>query len=233
MRAGLIATLVLFIAAPCRAAVPYSAEEAWSGGVKEIDRFQRDMADDGGTYNPLDKSRPLTAGEIEMASAIFRDGIDYSSVTIKHFKWSLLQPDDRVKAPNGHIYYPRNIWSYKDDIAQAGLGAKELLIHELTHVYQYQQGINVVAQRFSEGGIYKYQLLQDKSLLDYTIEQQASIIADYYSCTQQHPLVDCRKKYLSALKLFWDDANYIRKNRKNPYPARPRRRNNASSPGVQ
>lgn len=81
-----------------------------------------------------------------------------------------------------------------------------LAIHEMTHVWQYQNGQTVALRAIGEQlffefpsqaihhigkklsieingfkGAYSYELDVRKDLLDYGIEQQASIVADYWA----------------------------------------------------
>jgi hypothetical protein len=54
-------------------------------------------------------------------------------------------------------------------------------MHEIAHIWQYQMGMWVVARgACSLFADYHYALTGDKVLSDYGMEQQASIIADYY-----------------------------------------------------
>ena len=45
-------------------------------------------------------------------------------------------------SPNGHVYFNEHDWCA--DFSQQSLGTQSWLIHELTHVWQIQQGIKVV-----------------------------------------------------------------------------------------
>ena len=52
-------------------------------------------------------------------------------------------------APNGNIYFPEKHPFYTNDFSLAGIWGKALFIHEMTHVFQFQQsgGIHLGLQR--------------------------------------------------------------------------------------
>ncbi len=71
--------------------------------------------------------RELTQEELELASQIFGDSIDYSKVRIKPGDAGLLSPNERPFA-HGNTVYLKN----RQDM--------QTLVHELTHVWQHQHG---------------------------------------------------------------------------------------------
>lgn len=94
--------------------------------------------------------------------------------------------------PNGKIYFAPDV--HEKDFSLASDGGKHFFIHEMTHVWQYQNGQAVLARagtsqvlvelpsRIGLGnGAYPYELDVRKNLLDYGVEQQASIVADYWA----------------------------------------------------
>lgn len=160
--------------------------------------------DKGGTP----RWRSLTPGEIALLAPIFRNGVNYSKVRVYPRKWTVFQPDNTVMAPNGNIYWPPTA-GYSRDFS--GSGSRWVLVHEMTHVYQHQQGIGVVSRRLAEGGIYHYVLDPRKTMNDYTLEQQANMIADYQSCTTWSSLPECGKRFSPTLAGFLADADWLRK----------------------
>lgn len=81
-------------------------------------------------------------------------------------------------APDGEVYFPKTIY-----LADFSVSPQEmsLLIHELAHVWQIQSGVWLKITRLFQGGVYDYgELSRDRKLKSYTVEQQASIIADWY-----------------------------------------------------
>ncbi|MGR4051184.1 type IV secretion protein Rhs [Kosakonia cowanii] len=125
-------------------------------------------------------SRRLTLGEKKLASSVFGETISYDSVLI-HCDSSLpfgLQNEEYVMTPNGEIYYRKML--YRADFSNEPPPTKHVFIHEMTHVLQYQRGMWVRFKGLgSWAASYKYRL--DKlRLADYPMEQQASIVADYF-----------------------------------------------------
>ena len=80
-------------------------------------------------------------------------------------------------SPNGHIYFNRLDW--KADFSQESLELQSWLIHEMTHVWQVQQGISVIKKALFDRR-YKYVIKIGKSFLNYGIEQQAQMMQDYF-----------------------------------------------------
>lgn len=132
-------------------------------------------------------SRSLTASETALAKEVFKDSLNYKRVKVHKGKYIFFQPENVLMTPNGEIYAPAK--TYQADFSQAGLNWQELFIHEMTHVWQYQTG--VLSPRFSgifefiKNGFdyqkaYSYVLASGKDLIDYGMEQQAAIVADYF-----------------------------------------------------
>lgn len=120
---------------------------------------------------------PLTIAETWAAHAIFGNEIVYRTVVVHRGKYVFLQPDDTAMTPNGEIYFSEPV--YKADFATT-VGDRAWLVHELTHVWQYQHGVNVIlAAPFSRN--YTYGKITARTrFADLNIEQQAALVADYY-----------------------------------------------------
>ena len=120
------------------------------------------------------QSRRLTAGEIALAHSVFGDSITLDDVHLKTARWVL---KNYAVSPNGNIYFHPADWIA--DFSHASIGKQSWLIHELTHVWQLQQGLKVV-----RGAIinrrYDYVLETGKSFFTYGIEQQARMVQDYF-----------------------------------------------------
>lgn len=157
------------------------------------------------------QGRSLTGGEIAMLRPLFQDAVDYSAVRVYRGKWSVFQPDDTIMSPDGNIYYPPAYPYYSLDYSAAVIG-KGIFVHEMTHVYQRQQGINMVGRRLMEGGVYEYEILPKKDLNDYTLEQQAEIVSDYYLCRlDANAYTNCEAKYSPAIDKFLKNPSYLRR----------------------
>lgn len=130
--------------------------------------------------------RPLTAGERAMARHAFGGAIELDTVTLRREKWWWLQPVWVVMAPDGHIWFHPNNLSWRDDFSVASVFLQGLVIHELTHVWQHQQGINLVLRR---GPLARYDYLPlrpGRRFADYGLEQQAEIVRDAYVKRRGH-----------------------------------------------
>lgn len=89
------------------------------------------------------KVRSLTENELSLAKSIFGDEIDYQSVKIVRAKYVFFQSRSYAVTPNGNIYYPESVADWANPNGNNLQALSELLLHELTHVWQYQNGINV------------------------------------------------------------------------------------------
>ena len=124
-----------------------------------------------------DQSRPLTHGEIALASSVFGEAIDYSQVRIVRRKWWPFQPRGIVMAPTGNIHFhPRSqLWS--EDFACEPLHRQGLFIHEMTHVWQTQKRgrfyLLLMRHPFCR---YGYELVPGRGFDWYGLEQQAEIV---------------------------------------------------------
>lgn len=133
-----------------------------------------------------EQGRVLTAGEIAMASTVFAAAIDYSQVRLRDESYVAWQGATYVMSPNGHIYFGEALrgvadWSLKD------CNHRGLFMHAMTHVWQHQQGVNVLllgafqqAKQLLLGDPPAYRLDEGKTLKDFNIEQQGDIVRDYY-----------------------------------------------------
>lgn len=132
-----------------------SEEAAKTIKIDGIETNQESVGSSLQTVTVKVKSRPLTAGEIEMARLIFKDSIDYSKVRIHNEEYLPfgLQLDHYAMTPNGSMYFNPNYY-VQDFSAQETAENEETLykkrrevlerkrwfIHEMTHIWQYQLG---------------------------------------------------------------------------------------------
>lgn len=100
-------------------------------------------------------------------------------------KYIFFQPADTAMTPNGEIYFPPGV--YKPDYATE-ITDTAWLLHELTHVWQYQHGVWVRLQGILARGKYAYGDLAGNTAPygSFNIEQQAAIVQDYYLTTNGH-----------------------------------------------
>lgn len=124
--------------------------------------------------------RLLTLGEIRLATELYGHSIQYHRVWVHHGSYLPLgmQENNTAMTPNGEIWFESNV--YRDDYFIATLDYQHMFMHEMMHVWQYQRGMNVIIRGFvSWAANYKYSLDKNR-LSDYSMEQQASIVSDYW-----------------------------------------------------
>jgi len=122
--------------------------------------------------------RSLAPGEIDLARSVF--GTALRTDTVRLFR--LPPPLRRAFVPGAMagrewICWPTAIWS--DDLSLAPLKRQATLIHELAHVWQAQQGINLLLAKLRAGdgpAAYAYACGPETDWVSLNIEQQASVI---------------------------------------------------------
>lgn len=134
------------------------------------------------------KCRQLTPAEVQLCQGVFGDLIDYSQVRIMNHLFVPWQSPWVVMAPCGDIHAHNR--HYKADYSQASLAYQALFIHEMTHIFQYQQHINVLLKgailqmayfiSFKKYNPYTYTLKSKKPFWEYNIEQQGDIARDIF-----------------------------------------------------
>ena len=131
--------------------------------------------------------RGLTAAERRLAASVFGPGLDLDAVTVRNAKFWLLRPAAVTMAPDGHIWCHPNGVDWCADYAAQPLAMRTHFINEMTHVWQRQQGVNLILRRppFAR---YGYTLAPGKPFRRYGIEQQTCIVADAYLLRQGHQL---------------------------------------------
>lgn len=138
-------------------------------------------------FGATGQARPLTEGEVAMARLVFQSAIAYGDVRIR--SGSLLSVGGQAVAPRGHIHFPRV--RCQPDFSRAGPVDQVWFIHEMAHVWQYQQGYGVLRAGLVmalKGGYlagapaYRYDAHADagRRLCHFNMEQQADLIAHYF-----------------------------------------------------
>lgn len=154
----------------------------------------------------------MTEIEIEEAKQVFIESIQYDRVWIyetaklpnwvaKAGSWMQKQPPPKNNAITlgNRVLFPVILKTRNNDLVNHNFGDMAWFIHELTHVWQYQQfGIRYLydalvvqlkygAKSYDYGG--KSGLLQafetGKTLFDFNPEQQADIARDFYLLFKQ------------------------------------------------
>lgn len=130
--------------------------------------------------------RRMTYGELTLARSIFENTIDYSKVWIHNEKYLPGQGERTAMTPNGEMYYPDAVYSsdYSSQTMpgdrETVAGASHLFIHEMMHVWQYQKGYAVKLRGLFSWAANDHYDLNLQSFSSYSMEQQASIVADYW-----------------------------------------------------
>lgn len=128
--------------------------------------------------NDGDIARSLTPRELRYALGVFGSAIDYKRTKVHNTPAYFFQPNGTAIAPNGEVYFNKS-----DYLADFGVNVSQMawLIHELTHVWQHQQGMWVRARALANR-TYEYGDLSGskRALTTFGVEQQASIVADYF-----------------------------------------------------
>lgn len=153
--------------------------------------------------------RPLTDGETALARSVFGDAIDYARVRLCNAKWIFFQPRHTVMAPTGHIHFHPHGPHWSTDFAAEGLSPQGLFIHELVHVWQWQQGVFLPVRRHPFCR-YDYALKPGLPFRRYGIEQQAEIIRHAFLLREgaripgAPPLAQYR--HLLPFDRFWEEV---------------------------
>ncbi len=106
---------------------------------------------------------------------MFGGALDLEAVRIRNRKWWPLQPRNVTMAPRGHIHFHPGGDGYCACFGETSLAEQGHLIHELVHVWQHQQGINLLLRRHPFCR-YSYTVKPGWPLARYGIEQQAEIV---------------------------------------------------------
>jgi hypothetical protein len=174
-----------------------------------------------------DPHRGLTSGERALLASLFHDSLRYDNIQVIDGKFAF-QPNNVYMTPRGNIYAPGEL--FEADFSASGVSARRqaVFVHEITHVWQFENGMDLVAQglaAFAKAGgsyerAYPYTLARGRDLVDYGMEQQASIVEDYFLITKFHHspqrienAVDGASRdalYAAVLDKFLHDARYAR-----------------------
>ena len=133
--------------------------------------------------------RQLTTGERDLVKSIFGNNINFDAIKIYNDTWIITQGSTYAMSPNGNIYFGSDV--YQNDFSLLGKDRQAFFIHEMTHVWQYQNGVNVIGEsifnqaiQFGSLGMinmYSFTFDPNKNFNDYNIEQQAEIVAGYFA----------------------------------------------------
>jgi hypothetical protein len=124
------------------------------------------------------RTRPLSQGERDLAFEVF--GRELRLDTIRF--WAAPWPFTRAFVPGRWFGRDWIVWPkvrLPDDMADAALGQQAVFIHELVHVWQAQQGLNLLFGKLKAGDslkAYTYPISDGCNWAQLNIEQQAMIV---------------------------------------------------------
>lgn len=135
--------------------------------------------------------RSLTADEIYLLQSIFSDSIDYNKVKIFALPIGSLKTAISL---GGNIYFPKSYFSF--DFSRENSSMQRWFIHEMVHVWQSQRGFPVLLSGifiFFCGGYifhrayqYTHKIQAHTSFNQLNMEQQAEVIADFFTTQNLH-----------------------------------------------
>jgi hypothetical protein len=149
-------------------------------------------------------ARGLTPGEIDMASLLFGDAIDYGRVRVHNRRYLPfgLQPKNCAMTPNGSIYFHQSC--FLPDYTAGDPLTIHWFIHEMVHVWQHHLGYPVKVRGAIRIGLaYHYDLYEGATLADYNMEAQGDLLADYFALKYMHkPRVMRQRRYAHRRDLY-------------------------------
>jgi hypothetical protein len=141
-------------------------------------------------------TRILTLGEKKILRFVFGETLLYNTLRIT------TNDANRGGANNSITYY--DIPHYSNQIWCVDFSANSAdtwtFVHEFGHVWQYKYATppingwieNVMRHPVDYGLNYPYDLMKSDDFYDYNIEQQASIVADYWAVSASYRARYCR-----------------------------------------
>ncbi|MCB9991123.1 MAG: hypothetical protein H6867_07055 [Rhodospirillales bacterium] len=144
------------------------------------------LAEGGVWYNDkhlVQGGTPLSAGETQMVRDIFGDAVN-TDIVRKHVGRPCPDLNGKKTAAcvmhgsDRHIFFDAE-YTHANDYASADRLPRNVFLHEMTHIWQYQNHLTLYEHYWKSCPTYDYDLSGDVEFDDFCVEQQASIIADY------------------------------------------------------
>lgn len=130
--------------------------------------------------------RALTENEQALAAETFGDALTLATIRFLAAPW----PFRRAFVPGRWFGRDWIVWpghALPPDLAAAPLQLQALLVHELTHVWQAQQGVNLLAGKLRAGDApssYEYPVSTCCDWRGLNIEQQAMVVEHRFRLTR-------------------------------------------------
>jgi hypothetical protein len=139
-------------------------------------------------------ARSLTPGEIQLLQPIFGQTLPYDTQIVDTNDSNVGGIGNSI-TPNGTPYFSNNIWVMDFSVMIIPMISKWIFIHEFTHVWQVYHGTNPIVGAITNWltypccyeSSYDYDLGSANSFGSFNIEQQASIVADYWYVSMSLP----------------------------------------------
>jgi hypothetical protein len=122
-------------------------------------------------------TRGLSKEELSVAELVFLDSVDLNRVRINYGgPLTLIYPGVTV---GNTVSFPVDSYNFNEQNDQA------LLMHELTHVWQYQNHgwsylFRALYEEIFEANAYAINYDPQMSFFDYDVEEQCEIVAEYF-----------------------------------------------------
>jgi hypothetical protein len=143
--------------------------------------------------------RPLTAGEQGLAQEMFGAGLDAAHVRILAIP---LWKRPFVAGPRLIVWPGRGLPA---DFARAPLRLQAIFVHELAHVWQAQNGVQLLLAKLKAGdgpAAYAYELTAELDFVSLNIEQQATVVEHAFLASRGAPVPRSPADY-AALSAAW------------------------------
>ena len=151
-------------------------------------------------------ARPLTPGERDLSREMFGDALQLHAVRV--LSCPLLARTTRRPFCAGGLLWPgRSLILYppaeaRADFADAPRGEQGVFIHEMTHVWQSQRGVNLLLAKLRAGDApasYAYDLTPGCAWDGFNIEQQAMLVQHAFLLRRGRPSRHPESTYLAVL----------------------------------
>jgi len=139
--------------------------------------------------------RRLTPAERTLAAEVFGEGLDAARVRIFALP---VWPRAFVAGPS-LIVWPARL--APADFGDAPLYLQAIFVHELTHVWQAQNGVNLLLAKLKAGdsaAAYAYELTVGTDFTGLNIEQQATVVEHAFLATHGAPAPFAAELYVNA-----------------------------------
>jgi hypothetical protein len=146
--------------------------------------------------------RRLTAAERALAADVFGEGLD--AVRVRIFAIPVW-PRAFVAGPSLIVWPAREVPA---DFGDASLNLQATLVHELTHVWQAQNGVNLLLAKLKAGdsaASYAYDLTAGTDFTRLNIEQQATVVEHAFLAARGAQTPFAAELYANMAK-FWGEG---------------------------